>query len=143
MNILLDYGGNQADNHVSTVPLSVTDPAVDGRKDNNDEIVNFVTYVCVCVGAFCHQTKFTNSSLRTFFKKHRDIAGFKQEMVTLATSIRGPMQDLDAKLTRVAAQCKAKTEANGQDKSIDEAKAAEQKVLGMIVCVCVCICTGR
>ena len=50
---LLDYGANQAHIHVLTVPPSVTDPAVDGRKDNNgDEIVNLVTYACVRVGVF-------------------------------------------------------------------------------------------
>ena len=141
---LLDYGANQAHIHVLTVPPSVTDPAVDGRKENNgDEIVNLVTYACVRVGVFCHQTKFSYSSLRTLLKKHRDIADFKQEVVTLAASIRGPIQDLDAKLTRVAAQCKAETEANCKNKSIDVAKAAEQKVVGMCgVCTraCVCVC---
>ena len=89
--------------------------------------------MCVCVRVD-HLTEFSRSSLRNAFQdKHESIAGFEEEIATW-------VRVLDAKLTQAAANTKAK--ANGQDcmqdKSGDEAKAAEQKVGGkwsVIVCV--------
>ena len=82
-----------------------------------------------------HQIKFSYSSLRNAFqKKHGSIDGFEEE---IATRIRV----LDAKLAQAAAKRKAKIKANCQDKSIDVAKAAEQKVVGMCgVCARACVC---
>ena len=81
-----------------------------------------------------HLTEFSRSSLRNAFQdKHESIAGFEEEIATW-------VRVLDAKLTQATANTKAK--ANGQDcmqdKSGDEANAAEQKVGGkwsVIVCV--------
>ena len=114
------------------------------------EIVNIIKHACVCaraharvcVACVCmcvcvrvdHLTEFSRSSLRNAFQdKHESIAGFEEEIATW-------VRVLDAKLTQATANTKAK--ANGQDcmqdKSGDEAKAAEQKVGGkwsVIVCV--------
>ena len=89
--------------------------------------------VCACVRVCVYYlTEFSRSSLRDAFQdKHGSIAGFEKE---IATWIR----DLDAKLAQAAATRKAKTKADGQDKSSDEAKAAKQKVGGKwSVSVCV------